>query len=81
MSALPHYETVFALRRQQAAELRAGRKPEAMPPADTVRQITEQSEGERATNKPTTLTAADSQSGRLKIPSPLFLTGGSVNFY
>lgn len=71
---LPHPDAIFALRRRQAAALRAGVTADDS-------QINEQFESKAANNKPLTLTAADRPLDRPKLPSPLFLTCGSINFY
>lgn len=71
---LPHPDAIFALRRRQAAALRAGVT------ADDP-QINKPFEGKAENDKAVTLAAADKQGDRPKLPSPLFLTGGSINFY
>lgn len=73
MKSMPHPAAIFERRRQHAAALRAGTSlpaPEDAQPLPTA-----------ANDKPLTLTAADRPLDRPKLPSPLFLTGGIINFY
>lgn len=73
MKTLSHPAVMFAMRRQQAADLRADRKPEAT----ELRRVAEQIEAKATNDKPMTLTA-----GRPALKTPLCLTaGGAVTFY
>lgn len=66
-------ETIFARRRQQAADLRAGRKPDAG--IDQPAEV-----GEPPKRKPLSL-AADKPAVRRKLPELHLCAGGVVQFF
>jgi hypothetical protein len=69
MSALPNPEALFALRRQQAAQLRTGRKPDAV-----IGQQVAPTEREP-------LSLADKPADRRKQPELHLCAGGTVQFF